>query len=63
MNEFEVWYGVATLYSSLSHWRDAEICLGKARELKEYSVELLHAEGKTSNFVYYMNNLLRLWGG
>ncbi|RVW17244.1 Protein NPG1 [Vitis vinifera] len=63
VNEFEVWYGVATLYSSLSHWRDAEICLGKARELKEYSVELLHAEGKTSNFVYYMNNLLRLWGG
>nr|CAN67088.1 hypothetical protein VITISV_011972 [Vitis vinifera] len=62
VNEFEVWYGVATLYSSLSHWRDAEICLGKARELKEYSVELLHAEGKTSNFVYYMNNLLRLWG-
>lgn len=45
VNEFEVWYGVATLYSSLSHWRDAEICLGKARELKEYSVELLHAEG------------------
>lgn len=45
VNEFEVWYGVANLYSSLSHWRDAEICLGKARELKEYSVELLHAEG------------------
>ncbi|KAM3714289.1 hypothetical protein ACB098_01G323000 [Castanea mollissima] len=44
VDEFEVWHGLAKLYSSLSHWKDAEICLGKARELKQYSVEALHTE-------------------
>ncbi|KAE9462456.1 hypothetical protein C3L33_05660, partial [Rhododendron williamsianum] len=45
VNEFEVWHGLANLYSSLSHWRDAEICLEKARALFEYSAETLHTEG------------------
>ncbi|KAG8374735.1 hypothetical protein BUALT_Bualt10G0026800 [Buddleja alternifolia] len=45
INEYEVWHGLAKLYSSLSHWKDAEICLGKARMLKEYSAETLHTEG------------------
>ncbi|KAK4483602.1 hypothetical protein RD792_010801 [Penstemon davidsonii] len=31
INEYEVWHGLAKLYSSLSHWKDAEICLEKAR--------------------------------
>ncbi|XVF14464.1 hypothetical protein REPUB_Repub09cG0062700 [Reevesia pubescens] len=45
VNEFEVWHGLANLYSSLSHWKDVEICLRKAREMKQYSAELLHTEG------------------
>ncbi|CAI9754559.1 unnamed protein product [Fraxinus pennsylvanica] len=45
INEYEVWHGLANLYSSLNHWRDAEICLGKARGLIEYSAETLHTEG------------------
>ncbi|KAM6548680.1 hypothetical protein CsatB_020356 [Cannabis sativa] len=45
VNEIEVWHGLANLYSSLSHWKDAEICLGKARQLKEYTAETLHTEG------------------
>ncbi|KAL0324472.1 UNVERIFIED_CONTAM: protein NPG1 [Sesamum calycinum] len=45
VNEYEVWHGLAKLYSSLSHWKDAEVCLGKARKLKEYSAETLHTEG------------------
>ncbi|XP_073307938.1 protein NPG1 isoform X1 [Primulina huaijiensis] len=45
INEYEVWHGLAKLYSSLSHWKDAEICLQKARALKEYSAEILHTEG------------------
>ncbi|KAG4951770.1 hypothetical protein JHK85_045637 [Glycine max] len=27
INEFEVWHGLANLYASLSHWKDAEICI------------------------------------
>ncbi|KAL3829881.1 hypothetical protein ACJIZ3_018683 [Penstemon smallii] len=45
INEYEVWHGLAKLYSSLSHWKDAEICLEKARAMKEYSAETLHTEG------------------
>ncbi|CAN1229406.1 Protein NPG1 [Linum perenne] len=45
VNEYEVWHGLADLYSSLSQWKDAEVCLEKARELKKYSPELLHCEG------------------
>ncbi|KAM7278078.1 hypothetical protein ACFE04_005212 [Oxalis oulophora] len=45
INEFQVWHGLANLYSSLSYWKDVEICLGKARELKPYSAEALHTEG------------------
>ncbi|GJN25117.1 hypothetical protein PR202_gb12905 [Eleusine coracana subsp. coracana] len=45
INEFEIWQGLANLYSSLSYWRDAEICLQKARALKLYSATTLNAEG------------------
>ncbi|KAK1647735.1 hypothetical protein QYE76_065540 [Lolium multiflorum] len=44
VTEFEIWQGLANLYSSLSH-RDAEICLQKARALKSYSAATLQAEG------------------
>ncbi|KAF5203966.1 Npg1, partial [Thalictrum thalictroides] len=47
VSEFEVWQGLANLYSSLSYWRDAEICLEKARALKQYSSSALHTEGVT----------------
>ncbi|KAA3461816.1 Tetratricopeptide repeat 7A [Gossypium australe] len=46
VKEFEVWYGLAALYSSLSHWKDVEVCVKKAREMKQYSAELVHTEGK-----------------
>lgn len=46
MSEFEVWQGLANLYSSLSYWRDAEICLQKAKALKTYSAVTLNAEGE-----------------
>ncbi|KAL2331000.1 hypothetical protein Fmac_018581 [Flemingia macrophylla] len=45
INEIEVWHGLANLYASLSHWKDGEICLQKARELKAYSAETTHIEG------------------
>ncbi|WOL19115.1 tetratricopeptide repeat protein 7A-like [Canna indica] len=45
ISEFEVWQGLANLYSSLSHWKDAEICLEKARALIPFSASILHAEG------------------
>ncbi|KAK2968827.1 hypothetical protein RJ640_028220 [Escallonia rubra] len=59
VNEYEVWHGLANLYSSLSHWNDAEICLGKARALIEYSAETLHRRGQVSEaLAAYVNALL-----
>lgn len=52
MSEFEVWHGLANLYSSLSHWKDAEICLEKARALKPYSAAILHTEGKEQGHLF-----------
>ncbi|KAL1288679.1 hypothetical protein HN51_057172 [Arachis hypogaea] len=45
VDEYDVWHGLANLYASLSHWKDAEICLQKARELKEHSAATAHTEG------------------
>ncbi|KAL1819778.1 hypothetical protein ACET3Z_014647 [Daucus carota] len=45
VNEYDVWHGLSTLYASLFQWKDAEVCLGKAKELVEYSAETLYAEG------------------
>ncbi|XP_008777058.1 protein NPG1-like [Phoenix dactylifera] len=45
VSEFEVWQGLAILYSSLSHWKDAEVCLEKARALKPYTAAILQMEG------------------
>ncbi|KAI9083952.1 hypothetical protein K1719_034210 [Acacia pycnantha] len=45
VKEIDVWHGLATLYASLSRWEDAEVCLQKAREFKEYSAETVHIEG------------------
>lgn len=45
VSEVEVWQGLATLYSRLSHWKDAEICLDKARALKQSSAATFHIEG------------------
>ncbi|XP_027348161.1 protein NPG1-like [Abrus precatorius] len=44
INEYDVWHGLANLYVSLSHWKDAEICLQKATELQEYSAPTIHTE-------------------
>jgi len=52
INELEVWHGLANLYANLSHWKDAEICLQKARELKEYSPATTHTEGKNKSICY-----------
>eukprot|EP00252_Welwitschia_mirabilis_P018567 TRINITY_DN4121_c0_g1_i2.p1 TRINITY_DN4121_c0_g1~~TRINITY_DN4121_c0_g1_i2.p1 ORF type:complete len:648 (+),score=143.15 TRINITY_DN4121_c0_g1_i2:965-2908(+) len=43
--EVEVWQDLAHLYADLSRWHDSEICLEKAKALKVYSAETLHAQG------------------
>eukprot|EP01018_Ginkgo_biloba_P009327 Gb_01860 [translate_table: standard] len=43
--EVEVWQDLAGVYTSLSHWQDAEICLDKAKALKLYSATTLHMQG------------------
>ncbi|XAR62414.1 hypothetical protein NMG60_11017159 [Bertholletia excelsa] len=47
VSEFEVWHGLANLYSKFARWKDAEICLEKASALIKYSAETLQAQGMT----------------
>ncbi|XP_022758479.1 protein NPGR2-like isoform X2 [Durio zibethinus] len=43
--EQEVWHDLAYLYTSLSQWRDAEICLSKSKAINSYSAVRNHATG------------------
>lgn len=45
VEEVEVWQGLATVYTSLKQWSDAEICLEKAQALRAYSADTWHAAG------------------
>ncbi|CAL9082094.1 unnamed protein product [Musa acuminata var. zebrina] len=62
VSEFEVWRGLANLYSGLSHWRDAEICLEKSRTLKPYSASTLHIEGRMLEAHGQMQQALATYG-
>ncbi|CAI0434547.1 unnamed protein product [Linum tenue] len=43
--ELEVWHDLASLYISLSRWRDAEVCLSKSKEIQSYSATRCHITG------------------
>ncbi|KAJ7524487.1 hypothetical protein O6H91_17G007500 [Diphasiastrum complanatum] len=45
VSEVEVWQDLAGIYTSLSQWHDAEICLEKAQALKTFSAMTWHATG------------------
>ncbi|KAL0388389.1 UNVERIFIED_CONTAM: protein NPGR2 [Sesamum radiatum] len=41
----ETWHDLANVYTSLSQWRDAEICLSKSEAINPHSASRLHAAG------------------
>ncbi|KAJ8749081.1 hypothetical protein K2173_013688 [Erythroxylum novogranatense] len=43
--ELEVWHDLASIYISLSRWRDAEICLSKSKAISSYSASRCHTTG------------------
>ncbi|KAJ7954676.1 tetratricopeptide repeat protein 7A-like [Quillaja saponaria] len=43
--EMEIWHELANLYTSLSNWRDAEVCLSKSQALSPYSASRWHSRG------------------
>ncbi|KAL3688552.1 hypothetical protein R1sor_014861 [Riccia sorocarpa] len=45
VEQVEVWQGLATVYTSLEQWRDAEICLEKAQGLRGSSAVTWHGAG------------------
>lgn len=42
----EVWQDLASVYTELKQWRDAETCLEKAQALKTYSADTWCATGE-----------------
>lgn len=43
--EMETWHDLANVYTSLSQWRDAEVCLSKAQAINPYSAPRWHSTG------------------
>ena len=43
--ESETWYDLVNIYSSMSHWSDAEICLSKLKNISPLSALRWHATG------------------
>ncbi|KAJ6771404.1 hypothetical protein OIU74_017781 [Salix koriyanagi] len=43
--EMEAWHDLANVYTSLSQWRDAEVCLSKSMTLSPYSASRWHSTG------------------
>lgn len=43
--EMETWHDLAKLYTSLSQWRDAEVCLSKSKAIDPHSASRWHATG------------------
>lgn len=43
--EMETWHDLANIYTSLSQWRDAEVCLMKSEAIDPYSASRLHSKG------------------
>ncbi|XP_022145897.1 protein NPGR2-like isoform X2 [Momordica charantia] len=43
--ETETWHDLANIYTSLSQWRDAEICLSKLQAIDPYSASKWHSTG------------------
>uniref|UniRef100_A0A3N7FKU5 MalT-like TPR region domain-containing protein n=2 Tax=Populus trichocarpa TaxID=3694 RepID=A0A3N7FKU5_POPTR len=41
--EMETWHDLANVYTSLSQWRDAEVCLSKSKTLSPYSASRWHS--------------------
>lgn len=45
--EMETWHDLANVYTSLSQWRDAEICLSKSEAINPHSASRLHSAGRS----------------
>ncbi|XP_073063555.1 protein NPGR2 [Primulina eburnea] len=43
--EMETWHDLASIYTSLSQWHDAEICLSKSKAISTFCASRLHTSG------------------
>lgn len=41
----ETWHDLANLYTNLSQWRDAEVCLSKSQAINPHSASRWHCTG------------------
>ncbi|KAJ1398950.1 Tetratricopeptide-like helical domain superfamily [Sesbania bispinosa] len=43
--EMEIWHDLANVYTALSQWQDAEVCLAKSQAINPYSASRWHSTG------------------
>ncbi|KAG4983707.1 hypothetical protein JHK87_028456 [Glycine soja] len=46
--EMEIWLDLANVYTALSQWQDAEVCLAKSEAINPYSASRWHTKGLLS---------------
>lgn len=51
--EMETWHDLANVYTSLSQWRDAEVCLSKSKAIGCHSASRWHSTGTQSETSIY----------
>lgn len=53
--EMETWHDLANIYTMLSQWRDAEVCLSKSKAITQYSASGWHSEGTNLIWLSHVN--------
>lgn len=58
------WEDLANVYTGLSQWRDAEVCLSKSKAMNPYSASGWHSSGKITAFdlhiiIWHIFHILR----
>ncbi|XP_031114361.1 protein NPGR2-like isoform X2 [Ipomoea triloba] len=60
--EVETWHDLANVYTNLSQWRDAELCLSKSEAIAPHSASRLHCTGLLYQSRGLNKEALRLFG-
>lgn len=51
--ELETWHDLANVYTSLSQWRDAEVCLSKSSAISPHSASRWHSTGILHFIIFF----------
>jgi hypothetical protein len=57
----EVWHDLANVYTALSQWSDAEVCLAKSQAIDPYSASRWHSTGIHIAYIWFNFWMRNYW--